>query len=136
MQYLRTLYILSIYLPNSRMSILKPLESNIFIQIMQLSLALAFIMQRYSNCCELKIFMWVEERIPVVLQVLVAQVWFLIHGSPGASPGRRNTSVLTPWLLFAGVKCRRRKTVPTCSPAWAVLCVPGYRVYAARACFL
>lgn len=62
--------------------------------------------------------MWVEGRLSVVLQVLVAQVWFLIRGSPWTSPGRRNTSVLTQWLLFAGGKCWRRETMLSCSPAW------------------
>lgn len=62
--------------------------------------------------------MWVEGRLSVVLQVLVAQVWFLIHGTPWTSPGRRNTSVLTQWLLFAGGRCRRRETMLSCSPAW------------------
>jgi len=48
---------------------------------------------------------WADERISVDLQVLVAQVGFHISGSSGASPGRRNSSVLTWRLLFAEAKC-------------------------------
>lgn len=61
-----------------------------------------------------------EERIPVVLQVLVVQLWFLSYGSPGASAGGRNTSVLTPWLLFAGGKCGSREAGPPCSVSWDI----------------
>lgn len=61
-----------------------------------------------------------EERIPVVLQVLVVQLWFLSYGSPGASAGGRNIRVLTPWLLFVGGKCGNREAGPPCSVSWDI----------------